>query len=678
MIRVMIADDSRLVRGVLREILEQDKEISVVSEAANGAEAVERCLKDKPDVVLMDVQMPVMDGIEAVRRIMESCPTPVIVLSASVNSSETRSAFAALNAGAIDAIAKPHGIVSQETFGAIADDIISRIKLYNRVGKKGKWATDYEQKVERIKTPTLSSKIIGIAASTGGPGSLATVLGALKNDFPCPILIVQHITIGFMKGFSEWLARETQLEVQLVEHAMRLEPGVVYLPPDDHHLEVARGSVTLSDSPPIQGCRPSADVLFTSMAKEYGERAVAVVLTGIGSDGAEGASAIRKAGGEVIAQDEETSIVFGMPRAAIERGAATHIAPLNRIPSVLAEIVGGSSEEAQEGAFSERESVQEVLVVDDSPTMRAMIYDILAANGHRVRQAENGRIALEEIAQKEPDLVVLDVMMPELDGYAVCRRLREQHGYIPVLMVTAKGAAEDLVRGLEAGADDIIAKPFEPMELGARVSSLLRIRALHQRLYTQNLELESKNKELERLAKALNRANKELTLLSVTDGLTRAYNHRHFQERFKAEFARAERYGTFLSCVLIDIDHFKKINDTYGHPVGDQVLIRLVEILQESVRKEDLVARYGGEEFVLILPETSGPRSLLLARRIRERVEREMVRVENNLTVPFTVSLGVACYEPNGVIHTSEELISKADAALYRAKENGRNRAELA
>ncbi|TLN11115.1 response regulator, partial [bacterium] len=170
MIRVLIADDSRLVRGVLREILEHDREIEVVSEAGNGAEAVERCIKDRPDIVLMDMQMPVMDGIEAVRRIMESCPTPVIVLSATVNSSETRSAFTALNAGAIDAIAKPSGVISHDTLGDIAEEIISRIKLYSKVGQKGKWAVDKQPLSERIKTPSQSSKVIAIAASTGGPG----------------------------------------------------------------------------------------------------------------------------------------------------------------------------------------------------------------------------------------------------------------------------------------------------------------------------------------------------------------------------------------------------------------------------------------------------------------------------------------------------------------------------
>jgi diguanylate cyclase (GGDEF)-like protein len=258
--------------------------------------------------------------------------------------------------------------------------------------------------------------------------------------------------------------------------------------------------------------------------------------------------------------------------------------------------------------------------------------------------------------------------------------MRKDREYIPVLMITAKGEPHDLVRGIESGADDYISKPFEEMELVARIKSLLRIRTLQKRLYRQNSELEAKNRELERLAQALDRANKELTLLSVTDGLTRAYNHRHFQERLRAEFSRAERYNTLLSCILIDIDHFKQVNDTYGHPVGDQVLVRMVELLQESVRNEDLVARYGGEEFVVLLPETGGARALTLAQRIRERIEREKIRVGDSTTLRVTVSLGVAQYEPAGgnAVQTPDKLIGAADEALYRAKANGRNRAELA
>jgi len=622
--------------------------------------------------------MPVMDGIESVKRIMQTAPTPVIVLSASVKSSETRSAFSALSAGAIDAIAKPHGIVSSETYGAIAEDIIGRIKLYYRVAKSG--AAEGEEPLrdlEQITSPPVSSSVIAIGASTGGPRTLSALLSAIKPDFPCPILLVQHISDGFMRGFADWLGREISLDVVIVDHAMRLEPGRVYLPPDGYHLEVSRGAAVLSEAPPLHGCRPAVDVLFKSLAQEYGERAIGIVLTGIGVDGSEGALAIKALGGKVIAQDEASSVIFGMPKSVIERDAATHIASLENMPKLLSELASAHSEEGG-GLFGSVQRVQDILVVDDSPTMRAVLYDILTAQGHNVRQAENGRLALQEVAREEPDLIVLDVMMPELDGYSVCRRVREDYGYIPVLMVTAKGSSEDMVRALEAGADDCIAKPFEPMELSARVQSLLRIRSLHQRLFTQNNELEAKNRELERLARALNRANKELTLLSVTDGLTKAYNHRHFQERFKAEFARSERYGTLLSVILIDIDHFKKVNDNFGHPVGDQVLVHLVEVLEDSVRKEDLVARYGGEEFILMLPETSGPRALLLAKRIRERIEQSAVEIDSSLSVRYTVSLGVASFEPGGKVQTAEALIAKADSALYSAKANGRNRAEMA
>jgi len=365
-----------------------------------------------------------------------------------------------------------------------------------------------------------------------------------------------------------------------------------------------------------------------------------------------------------------------MPRAVIEEDLATGVAALSSIPAVLSRTVRTSTPVEPQPAAGE--DAYDILVVDDSATMRALISDILVSQGYRVRQAENGVIALKEMDVRQPDLVVLDVMMPEMDGYAVCRKIREERSYLPVLMITAKGEAQDLVKGLDAGADDYIAKPFQAMELVARVKSLLRIRDLHGRLFRQNIELETKNKELERLARALDNANKELTLLSVTDGLTRAYNHRHFQERLRAEFARAQRYGTFLSCLLIDIDSFKGVNDTYGHPAGDQVLVQLVELLHAAVRKEDLVARYGGEEFVLLLPETSGPRAYLLANRIREQVETTPVRVDNQGPLAYTISVGVAAFEPAGKIGTHDELIQTADTALYRAKQNGKNRVELA
>ncbi|NTU59681.1 MAG: diguanylate cyclase [Deltaproteobacteria bacterium] len=320
----------------------------------------------------------------------------------------------------------------------------------------------------------------------------------------------------------------------------------------------------------------------------------------------------------------------------------------------------------------------DVLVVDDSGIVLKMLAEILSTEGFRVRQADNGRVALERIREARPDLVVLDVMMPEVDGYEVCRSVRRESEYIPILMITAKGELEDLVRGLEVGADDYIAKPFQPMELIARAKNLLRIGALHKRLYAQNLELEAKNQQLSALAHQLDELNKELTFLSVTDGLTRAHNHRYFQDRLKGEFSRASRYGDPLSCVMIDIDHFKKVNDAFGHPVGDRVLIRLVEILKEGIRGEDLVARYGGEEFVLLLPRTDSAKAYRLAERLREAVEADGVALANGERVRFTVSLGVAGFAPDGPIRSADELLQAADAALYQAKADGRNRVALA
>ncbi len=324
----------------------------------------------------------------------------------------------------------------------------------------------------------------------------------------------------------------------------------------------------------------------------------------------------------------------------------------------------------------------EILVVDDSRIVRAMVSDVLRAEGYRVREASDGREALARIQESRPDLVLLDVMMPEMDGYEVCRALRRnerEEEYIPILMLTAKGDVEDLARGLAAGADDYIAKPFDNLELLARVKSLLRIRALQKRLYQQNLELEAKNQQLEALTRQLDAANQELRLLSVTDGLTRAYNHRHFQERLRTEYARATRHGEPLACVMIDLDHFKRINDTYGHPIGDRVLVWLVGILKDGVRSEDLVARYGGEEFVLLLPNTDAHRAHSLAERLRKRIASESVPLAGgDARLRVTVSMGVADYRPGELDRTPDELLKAADEALYRAKAHGRNRVEVA
>lgn len=338
MIRVMVVDDSRLARTVLREILEVDPDVRVVAEAENGREAVDRCVTVGPDVILMDVQMPVMDGLQAVERIMRVRPTPVIILSATVSPGEVKSAFRAVRAGAFEALPKPGAGASRE-----AEDLRSRVRLYARVGRRRGWQDTCRDAadVPRPSWPSSSPRVVAVGASTGGPRTARAVLHALPPDFPCPVLLVQHIGLGFTRGFAEWLQREVALPVRVVERSERLQPARVYLAVDGHHLEVRRGTAVVRVGPRVHGCRPSVDVLFRSVARECGARGVAVVLTGMGRDGALGALDVRRAGGDVIVQDEQSSVIFGMPRATIDLGAATRVVDAREIPRALAEVLSG-------------------------------------------------------------------------------------------------------------------------------------------------------------------------------------------------------------------------------------------------------------------------------------------------------------------------------------------------
>jgi len=302
-----------------------------------------------------------------------------------------------------------------------------------------------------------------------------------------------------------------------------------------------------------------------------------------------------------------------------------------------------------------------ILVVDDVPVNIQLQRAYLEAMGYDVLEAEDGLQALEIAHKEHPDLILLDVMMPNMNGFEVCQRLKGDPAtqFIPVVMVTALNEVSDRIRGIEAGADDFISKPFNKLELLARVRSLLRVKQLHD-------ELEEKIRELER-------AREKLQELAITDGLTGLYNYRYFRERLLNEVARAERHGLNLSVVMMDIDFFKHYNDTHGHPAGDEVLRVIGEILRRNVRKIDVAARYGGEEFALILVETSGPNARLVADKLRKLVENyPFPHREEQPNGRLTISAGVATYPEDG--GSAEELIAAADQYLYEAKKTGRNR----
>jgi two-component system chemotaxis response regulator CheB len=352
-IRVLVVDDSLTVRKRLVEVLDGDPELTVVGEAADGQRAIELCEALRPDVVTLDMMMPVMTGLAATEHIMAYCPTPIIVVSASTNRGELFRTYEALAAGAVDVLDKPSG-------GEAADDgwetrlrsmvkMVSRIKVIThpraRLSPRSRSSSSGSvlspRAIPAIDSARYDLAVIG--ASTGGPNALIEVLRHLPATFPLPVLLVIHIGAPFGASFAEWLDGHSRLRVSTAVDGEPLPaPGAarVVMAPPDKHLVLRGGRLYLTDEPERHSCRPSVDSLFESVAREMGGRTVACLLTGMGRDGAVGLQAIQRAGGLTIAQDEATSVVFGMPREAILLGAADRVLPLPEIGRALVEVGG--------------------------------------------------------------------------------------------------------------------------------------------------------------------------------------------------------------------------------------------------------------------------------------------------------------------------------------------------
>ncbi len=336
MIRILIADDSELTRVVLRDLLSQDPGVEVAGEVSDGRAAVEQTAKLKPDLVIMDVMMPIMNGLEAVAEIMAKTPTPILMLSANTDPQDSRSAFAAIKLGAIDVMAKPSGVVT-EAFSQIANQLIAKVKSLSRIRVIHHYRAQRPKiEKEKIVLPSGPRRILAIGASTGGPQAVLQLLQELPEDLAAAVFVVQHIADGFAPGFAEWLDRETVLPVRLAAAGDDLQTGTVLVAPNNVHLTVQENHIHLEDSPPLHSCRPAVDALFHSLADHgLAVETVAVLLTGMGSDGAAGLASIQKQGAYTIVQDEASCAVFGMPKAAIERGAATQVLPLGHISEVV-------------------------------------------------------------------------------------------------------------------------------------------------------------------------------------------------------------------------------------------------------------------------------------------------------------------------------------------------------
>jgi two-component system chemotaxis response regulator CheB len=344
MIRVLIVDDSATVRALLRFILESDPEIQVIGMAPTGVEGVRQTLALKPDLITMDVYMPGLDGFEATRQIMEQRPTPIVIVSSGVEHSEMMVTFNAMQAGALEVIGKPAGVM-HPNYPELSQQLITTVKLMSEVKVIRRYRSVMSPRpVVRSVPAERPLTLLAIGASTGGPAALNLLRKGLPVEFPLPVLVVQHMTVGFMGGLVSWLQLESRLQIKIGEDGERVRPGKVYFAPDDTHIQmIGHGILGLSQGAPVNHVRPSANVLFDSVARVYGGEAVGILLTGMGEDGASGLKAMHDRGSPTIAQDEATSAVYGMPKAAMELGAADQILPIGQIPGALLALLSSAN-----------------------------------------------------------------------------------------------------------------------------------------------------------------------------------------------------------------------------------------------------------------------------------------------------------------------------------------------
>jgi two-component system chemotaxis response regulator CheB len=337
-INVLLVEDSPVVQMLMKHLLDNDPQLHVMGIVSNGQEAVDFVAGRKPDVILMDVHMPKMDGYEATRRIMETQPVPIVISSATMTNQEVGVTFHALEAGAVAFIEKPGGL-NTPGFDRMMRKLLETVKLMAEVKVVKRWARDRRTAVLPVAEPPRPAdaiQVVAMGASTGGPPVIQTILRGLPESYPVPILLVQHIAAGFLSGMVDWLRQTTALPVQLGVHGATALPGHVYLAPDGFHMGLLPGGrILLSNDEPENGLRPSVSFLFRSVANVSGARAVGVLLTGMGRDGADELKLLKDKGAVTIAQDAETSVIHGMPGEAIRLGAALYTLPPEQISSLL-------------------------------------------------------------------------------------------------------------------------------------------------------------------------------------------------------------------------------------------------------------------------------------------------------------------------------------------------------
>jgi two-component system chemotaxis response regulator CheB len=345
-INVLVVDDSKVVRTLLVHLLEADPRIRVIGAVSDGQAALDFVMETPPDVIVMDIHMPGMDGFETTRRIMETQPVPIIVCTATTNPREVATTFRVMEAGALACVEKPVG-PEHADFDQRVAHLLQTVKLMSEVKVVRRWArarlasTSASAARPMALKPALAEvRLIGIGASTGGPQALQEILASLPKAFSVPILVVQHIAHGFLPGLAEWLSQTTGFRIQIGAYGVCPLPGHVYLAPDDFHMGVSRsGRLLLTKEEPQNHLRPAVAYLFRSLADVCGPAAVGVLLSGMGKDGAGELKLMKDQGAVTIAQDRDSSVVHGMPGEAIGLGGVTHVLPAGKIADALVALV---------------------------------------------------------------------------------------------------------------------------------------------------------------------------------------------------------------------------------------------------------------------------------------------------------------------------------------------------
>ena len=460
-LRIVLLESSPRFARALKAALEHDGETMVVGEAVDARQALAMVDQAKPDAMVASAEAGV-DVVGICRSIMSVMPLPVILLAPEGEEGAPQ-VNAAIAQGAVGVLTRPRSpaeVATSREWRRLVRDIrgLAEVKLVRVRQSAGQVAARPEEAPAEA-APEQSFQLLTIGCSTGGPQALQTVLSALPADFPVPVLVVQHMAAGFVDNLVHWLDGTVPMAVRLAANGEVLQPGTVLIAPDGVHLVVmtagSRLMAGLVSAPPVGGFRPAATTLFTSAANVVGARAIGVLLTGMGSDGADGLLAMRRRGAFTIAQDEGSSVVYGMNAVAVELGAAQAVVPLDRIPAMLRRIVG-NGERREAGAMTAR---NRVLIVDDTKTFRTLAAGILRRRGWEVvGEAEDGVRAVEMCRQLAPDLVLLDIAMPRMDGVAALKAIKDLGGTTTVIMCTTHDNIHLVDDCLMAGAADYIHK----------------------------------------------------------------------------------------------------------------------------------------------------------------------------------------------------------------------------